>query len=359
MKRLFVKAIGEQRTASRVSGPLLAARRSLSMLLFVAVPAFAQQVAATRSGIVVAHHGTVELFNAKTVDVVWNSGGVLKPTLIVAGDDRVAVVDALSNEVRVVELGSGRGTTITCGETPVDGVFVGRALYLLERDARALERIGADGARASIALTADPSFLRAANGRLYVYSRAAGVVQEIATAPFAVARSVNVAPFASDFQLDKDNAYLIYPRETKLRVVALATMKTVGESAVGAVPVALAFASSHTLAIADPAAKRVWMIEGAQTFRQAFLRGFFRGLLGLGIRPNRNSDFPTGVDRVLVRGNLLFGYDTSSETLYRVAKAKSTALVQGVPPQSFAITSDAMFVWDDAVRRLHRTGIDE
>ena len=328
-------------------------------LLFVAAPALAQSIASTPRGIVVAHHNVVQLFNAAGTAVVWTSDGVANPTSIVAGDERVAVLDALSSDVRIVELATGRGTTVRSGETPLAGVFLGRTLYLLERDARALERIGADGARASIDIAADPAFLLAAGNRLYVYARAAGVVQEIATAPFAVARSVNVAPFASDFQLDKDTAYLVYPREAKLRVVALATMKPVGESAVGAVPVALAFASSQTLAVADPAAKRVWMIEGAQTFRQAFLRGFFRGLLGLGIRPNRNSDFPTGVDRVLVRGNLLFGYDTSSETLYRVAKAKSAALVQGVLPQSFAITADAVFVWDDAVRRLHRTGIDE
>lgn len=331
--------------------------KRLLVLLFAAVPALAQQVATTRNGIVVAHHGTVELFNAKTLDVVWESGGVLKPTLIVAGDDRVAVVDALSNEVRVVELGNGRGTTIQCGETPVDGVFIGRALYLLERDARALARIGEDGTGASTQLAADPSFLRAANGRLYVYSRTAGVLQEITTAPLAVARSVNVAPFASDLEIDGDHAYLVYPREAKIRVVALSTMTLAGESPVGAVPVALAFAPSHTLAVADPSAKRVWMIEGAQTFRQAFLRGFFRGLLGLGIRPNRNSDFPAGVDRVLVRGNLLFAYDTSSETLYRVAKAGSTVVAKDLPPQSFAITPDAVLVWDDAVRRLHRIAI--
>ena len=312
----------------------------------------AQSVTATKPGIVVAHHGVIELFNTKTLNVVWTTDGVGNPTSIVAGDDRVAVVDALSNEVRVVELGSGRGTTFKCGETPLGGVFLNGALYLLERDARALERIGGEGARASIELAADPAFLREAGGRLYVYSRAAGVLQEIT---FAVARSVTVAPFASDFQIDGNNAYLVYPREAKIRVVALATMKPAGDVAVGAVPVALAFASPHTLAVADPSAKRVWMIEGAQSFRQAFARGFLRGLLGLGIRPNRNSDFPTGVDRVLVRGNLLFAYDTSSKTLYRVANAKSSVVAQNVLPQAFTVTADAVFVWDDAVRRLQRS----
>jgi hypothetical protein len=131
-------------------------------------------------------------------------------------------------------------------------------------------------------------------------------------------------------------------------------MKQAGEVAAGAVPVALAVAPPHTLAIADPSAKRVWMIEGAQSFGQAFARGFFRGLLGLGLRPNRNSDFPTGVDRVLIRGKTLIAYDTSSGTLYRVAKSTSTIIAQGVRPQEFTVTSDAVWIWDDSVRRLQR-----
>jgi len=323
------------------------------------VPAHAQAIATTAHGLVVAHHNVVQLFNANGSDVVWTTDGVATPASIVAGDDRVAVLDALSSEVRVVELGSGRGTTIKCGETPIGGVFLGRALYLLERDARALERIGGDGARGSIEIAADPAFLRQAGGRLYVYARAAGVLQEITTAPFAVARSVAVAPFASDFQIDRNNACFVYPREAKIRVVALASMKPAGEVAAGAVPVALAFTASHALAVADPSAKRVWMIEGAQSAGQAFARGFLRALLGLGIRPNRDSDFPTGVDRVLVRGNVLFAYDTSSETLYRVAKAKSSIVAKDVRPQSFTVTSEDVFVWDDAVRRLQRYPMDE
>ena len=328
--------------------------KRLMLLLLVATPAFAQAIAPTPRGIVVAHHNEIQLFNAAGTDVVWTTGGVANPTSIVAGDDRVAVLDALSSGVRIVELASGRGATVKCGETPVGGVFVGRALYLLERDARALERVGADGARASINIAADPQFLRQARGRLYVYARAAGVLQEITAAPFAIARSVGVAPFASDFQTDGRSAYLVYPREAKIRVVALASMTPAGDVAVGAVPVALGFTSSRTLAVADPSAKRVWMIEGAQSFAQAFARGFLRGLLGLGITPNRNSDFVTGIDRVVIRGGLWLAYDSSSGTLYRFNKAKSSVIAKDVRPQSFTATSDAIFVWDDAVRRLQR-----
>src|ERR1043165_8097890 len=110
------------------------------------------------------------------------------------------------------------------GETPVAGAFLGRTLYLLARDARALERIGAGRARASIPLAADPAFLFAAGERLYAYSRTAGILQEITASSFAVARSMHVAPFASDVETDGKDAYLVYPREAKIRVVALATM---------------------------------------------------------------------------------------------------------------------------------------
>jgi len=324
-------------------------------LLLVAAPALAQSIASTPRGIVVAHDNVVQLFNAQGTDVVWTTDGVANPTSIVAGDERVAVLDALSSDVRIVELATGRGTTMRSGETPVAGAFLGRTLYLLERDARALERIGADGARASITLAADPAFLFAAGERLYAYSRTAGILQEITASSFAVARSMHVAPFASDVETDGKDAYLVYPREAKIRVVALATMQPASEVAAGAVPVALAIAPPHTLAIADPSAKRVWIIEGAQSFSQAFARGFLRGLLGIGMRPRGNSDFPTGVDRVLIRGKALIAYDTSSGTLYRVAKSQSSIVAQNIRPQAFTVTHDAVWTWDDSVRRLQRT----
>jgi len=72
------------------------------------------------------------------------------------------------------------------------------------------------------------------------------------------------------------------------------------------------------------------------------------------VRPRGNSDFPTGVDRVLIRGKALIAYDTSSGTLYRVAKSKSSIVAQNVRPQAFTVTPDAVWTWDDSVRRLQR-----
>lgn len=331
-----------------------------AVLLLIASSAFAQTVvSATSRGVLVAQRDSVQLFD-RSNRVMWTSASVQTPTAIVTSNDRAAVIDALDNEVRIVDLTSGRATAITTGETPVDGIFINGALYLLERDARALERIGTDGARASINVAADPAFLRLSNGTLYVYSRLNGVLQEITTSPFAVRRSASVMPFASDLEVDARNAYLVYPRAANIAIVTLATMKSGGKIDVGAVPVDVAFTSSgsalsaRTLAVADPSGKRVWLIEGAQSMSQAVARGFLRGLLGLGLFGGQGSEFPTGIDRVIARGARWYAYDSSSGTLYRFTKKKSTAISKNVAPTAFSVGSDGVYVWDEAVRRLQR-----
>ena len=304
-------------------------------------------VAIVNRGVLVARSGSLALFDRAAANVTWSSDGVQTPARIVTSNDQAAIIDSLANKVRVIDLASGRGMTTQTGETPIDGAFVNRQLYLLERDARALERIGPDGARASVSVAADPAFLRIANSRLYVYSRAAGVLQEINTKPFAISRSLNVPPYASDFEVDGKNAYFVYPRTAKVTILDIATAKR-SDITVGAVPVDLALASDR-LAVADPSAKRVWMIEGKESFAHGFARGFLRGLLGLGLAP-RNRDFPTGVDRVIVRGSRIYSFDSSTGTLY----ASSKAIAKSLSPQAFSIGQGGIYVWDDAVRRLQR-----
>jgi len=324
--------------------------------ILVASSAVAQSVATTPHGIVVAHDHRIELTNG------WNVDGVAHPGKIVAVDDRVAVLDPLDNEAVIVA--NGVASRFRTGETPIDGLFVDRDLYVLARDARMLERIGSDGSRKSIALAADPAFLREASGKLYVYSRAAGVLQEVTTTPFAVARTTRIAPFASAFETNGREAYFVYPREAKLRLATLATMQPAGEINAGAVPVDIAITAptaltARTLAVADPSAKRVWIVEGNQSFGQAFARGFLRGLLGLGLFGSRDSQFPTGIDRVIVSGKRQLAYDSSSGTLYRFTKSKSTVVAQGIGPNEFTVAGDGIYVWDRTVRRLHRIAVDE
>ena len=328
--------------------------------LLIVPGAFAQVVTTTPRGVAVANSGSLQLFDRSGREVLWSGEGVDSPTAVIASSDRIAVIDSINNEARVADLPTGRGRTVHTGETPIDGLFVGGDFFLLARDARSLDRIGSDGAKASVAVAADPAFIRQAGDRIYVYSRTAGVLQEITISPFAVHRSAQVGPFASDLELDSRNAYLAYPRAAKIGVVSLASMTSAGNIDVGAVPVDVAFASrstaltARTLAVADPSAKRVWMIEGAQSFTQAVTRGFLRGLLGLGLFGGRASQFPTGVDRVIVRGSAWFAFDTSSGTLYRFTKSRSVVLAKGIAPAAFSVGPDGVFIWNDAVRRLQR-----
>jgi hypothetical protein len=316
-------------------------------------------VAATSRGVLVARSGSIAMFDDSGTKVIWNGEGLPTPERIVASNDQAVIIDPLASQIRMIDLATGNGSTIHTGETPIDATFINGRLYLLERDARALERIGTDGTRASVAVAADPAFLRQVNDRLYVYSRTAGLLQEISASPFAIRRSAEVAPFASDLEVDGRNAYLVYPRG-KIAMISLATLKSEGNIEIGAVPVDLEFASrggaltTRTLAVADPSAKRVWMVEGPQSFTQALARGFLRGFIGLGLFGGRESQFPTGVDRVIIRGSRSYAYDSSSGTLYRFTKSTSSVVTKSIGPQAFSVGPGGLYVWDDAVRRLQR-----
>jgi hypothetical protein len=318
----------------------------------------AQPIASTNRGIVVAHDDVVELFDRTGKKLIWKTDGLPTPQTIAASNERIAVLDPLANEARVVDLATGHGTTVHTGETPVAGVFIGSTLYILERDARALERIGADGTRASISTGADPAFLRESNGKLFVYARGEGLVQEVSTTPFAIRRNTRVTPFASDFEVDAKNAYVVDPHAAKIAIVNLDSMRSGGSVEVGAVPVSFAFASTgtsltaRTLAVADPSAKKVWMIEGAQSVTQAFTRGFLRGLIGLGLFGSGTSDFPTGVDRVFINGTRWYALDSSSGTLYRFTKSSSSVVARNI--HTFTVAPEGVFYWSDAVRRLQQ-----
>jgi hypothetical protein len=126
---------------------------------------------------------------------MWGGEGLPTPARIVTSNEQAVIIDPLaSHKLNDRSCFRARNNART-GETPdrFEHSLNGR-LYLLERDARALERIGADGARASIPLAADPAFVRNAGTRIYVYSRTAGVLQRISISPFAVTRTVSVPP---------------------------------------------------------------------------------------------------------------------------------------------------------------------
>jgi hypothetical protein len=330
-------------------------RRLFTLLLFVAAAANAQVVATAGRGYVVAHDDRVELFD-EGARRIWTADGVDMPSGMAIGSDRVAVIDSFHNAVRIYDLANGRAERIATGETPVDARFVGRDLYVLDRDASRIERIGGG----SLAVASDPAFMRVVNGRIYVYSRLDGIVQEIDSASMRVTRSVTLGPFASAFEMDGRTGYLLYPRDAKLRTFALATMRRGADIAAGAVPVDLAIASRSSalsasrLVIADPSAKRVSVVEGSQSIAAAVARGFIRGLLGLGLFRPRSSTFPTGVDRVATRGTITVAYDSTTKTLYRVKGSNGAPVARELGPDAFAIGDGVIAVWQNGALRLIR-----
>jgi len=300
----------------------------LALGVLLQFSAFGQVLTNTSRGVVVAHDRRMELVGGWTVDGVQNA------TMIVAGGDRVVVLDALHNEAVVVELANGRSKRMKTAETPIDAAFVNGRLYILARDARLLN---------DMPLQAD--MLEEANGKLYAYSRVTGLLHEIG------GRTFRLKPFAADLELDGTTAYLTYPREARVRTVDL-TSGVIGEVAVGAVPVDLAFAgggtalSARILAVADPSAKRVWLTESTQSTAAAVGRGFLRGVLGLGLFGDRASQFPTGVDRVETKGRLWIAYDSSSGTLYHFDRKQSRVLARNLAPHAFALTENGVAWWN-------------
>lgn len=326
------------------------------IIMALAMPAVADVIATTSRGVVVAHDGVVDLrANGRRI---WSVPGVDEPARIIVGDGRVAILDTWANRARVLSLHDGTGTAFATGESPVAGVFAGSDLYLIARDTNRVERIGDDGSRDSIAVAADPAFLASSAGRLYVYSRVGGVLHEIAIGKRpAIARQASVPPYASDMEVDGRTAYLIYPREAKLVTVNLDDLEIAATAAVGGAPSDIAIArrgtalSAPLIAVADPAAKRVWMTEGAQSVGAAFGRGFLRGFLGLGLFRPRSADFPRGVDRVVAADGVTLSFDTSSGTLYRIGRPKVTIVAEKVDAQGFAIERGKVVLWRDG--KLH------
>jgi hypothetical protein len=323
-------------------------RIASAMLLFglaaARIDAARAVITATPHGVVVATAGSIRLEGG------WSVEGVRNPTAIEASGNRVVVLDAIDDQAVVVDLDTGRTSRFATASTPVAAQFAGNDLYILARDANLVQRSGGG----NIVVAADPAFAGVSGGHVFVYSRTAGVLQEIGDD--RIVRQMQVAPFASDLEIDGTTAYLAYPREARIRMIDLATMQPAGELAVGAVPVDISFAGGGTaitarvLAVADPSAKRIWMVEGRQSLGKAVARGFVRGLLGLGLF-NRSSQFPTGVDRVIVRGSQRIAYDSSSGTLYRFSSRGSSVIATAIGPRAFTITEEQVVWWDG--ERIH------
>ena len=326
-------------------GDCLARALGVAVILVFSTHLSAQSVASTPRGILVAHDNVIELIDRGRT--VWKSEGVTTPGAIAVSETRGAVLDTIHDHVAIVELASGRTTFVRTKASPVAAAFAGGELLVVDRDARVVEKVGGG----SVPLSSDPEFISVVGDRAYVYSRVDGALQEIGIEPFALRRQINIAPFASAMVCDGRSAYLVYPNEGKVRIVDLAAFKAASELSIGDVPTDIAFAGEPTaltarrLVIADPSAKRVWLVEGRQSPLQSFARGFLRGILGIGLFGGKESQFPTGVDRVVASGARWLAFDSSTGTLYSVTPKASVVIARGLSSHGFALTPSGVAFW--------------
>lgn len=307
---------------------------------------------ASRDLVVAAQPGAkTTAFRADTATKVWTLDGVEAPRIIAQGPDRLLVVDSFHSEVMLLGLTEKTSRRFAVASTPVAAAFAGKDPFVLSRDGRRLQRLGADGVDEEIETPHDAVFLGVANGRLYVYGRTSGVLIELQPRPLRVTRRVEVPPFASDMEADDRAIYLLYPRMGTISVVLLRDFRIDSEP-VGAVPVDAAIEGNRTtitagsLVVADPSSKRIWRSERLQSFRAAVGRGFIRGLLGLGLYRPSSPQFPTGVDRVVVDRYARLAYDSTAGSLFRFDGKKPRLLARDLAPGEFAATPDGVAVWD-------------
>jgi hypothetical protein len=323
-------------------------KRLWIVLALLAAPlANAQQLVGIDERFLIAEPGKVRLVSRQGNDV-WTAPGVASPSSVIAGRTRIAVLDAIHDEAAIYDIDRGTRTSLHTAATPIAGAFVGDALVIISRDARILEKFGRDGSRVQRPLGMDPTFLRRFGSAVVIYSRVDGRLQSFDGDTLAPLREAFAAPFASDLEIDGPTAYLTYPREATIRQFDLSTMKRGGELRVGSVPSDMDLASSSgllsasSLAVADPGARRVWLIEGRQSVTQAFLRGFVRGLVGLGLFRGSGREFPSGVDRVSASRGRWIAYDSLSGTVYRTTKKGSTVVARGVAPGAWCVTANGV-----------------
>lgn len=325
--------------------------------LFTSTTLQAAVVAETRDGIAVATPGQITLYDAAGTRR-WSTAGPDFAGSIVSEDGAIAVTDPVRNQVVVVR--QREATRLDTGETPVAAAWAGERLLVLSRDTARLDAFDRSGARTSVNAGRDAAFLRTSGSSAWVYARGDGLLQRIDTLSMREQARATIAPFASDLETDGATLYLTYPREALIRAYDAATLKPEGETKVGAVPVDAAIAprggalTARTIAVADPAAKRVWISEGRQSLAQAFARGFLRGLIGLGLFGNRSREFPSGVDRVTTSGAHTLAFDSSTGTLYSVERKRVKTIVAGIGAGEFVARRDGVTYWKDGELHLMR-----
>lgn len=298
------------------------------------------------------NHSEITLLRGPNSEPAWTNEGPSEPSAVIFSEDgrHAAVLDAFHDKAYLISTSRGVTRAVDTGSTPVAALFHGEDLFILCRDANVLMRLSPGGSVRLLPVDPDSIFLRSSDGRLYVYSRRGSII-EADPDSMSVVRSAQSAPAASDFEVHGKSAWLVVPSTGEIIALSLEDLTETERLRPAAAPTDLALQDSGgvlkggTIAVADPASKRVWRGETSQSELAAFGRGFLRGLLGLGLYKPRSNEYPAGVDRIWAARWGIAAHDGSSGTLYVLGSGKATAIASGIPAAAIAVTPDGVLFW--------------
>ena len=319
-------------------------------VLMLGATAMRADVAMAWSGggtILVAHDSKIEGFNRGGEKMLWSAKGLDSPSAIVMSADgtSAAILDGFADRVAVVSVADGNVALYETPTTPVAATFFGHDLWLSLRDGSRVLRITPKGEKTEIPVALDPSHITASEHVVYVYSRAAGLLQEIDPSTAQIARKLTIGSAGSDFEVRSTKpgdqagatAFLCRPADGMIVAIDLVPLTSRDMQSGFSAPVDLAFVPFGAQLSLDPG-------------NQALLISKDPG-------PGRAVSQPTPVDRVFITGAGLFAFDTNSGTLYRVDGKTATKIASGLTATSFVPTSDALFTWDAKAGKPRRATI--
>lgn len=289
---------------------------------------------------------------------LWSSAATKTPSQLLLTRKGGAVIDGFQQTLVWFDR---NGVTSTAGLSfpPGESVAQGDAVFIASRSDGSLHRLDRDEGNATIAAKSPTALLRTTADALFLYDRITGRIRRIDPVTMRSTGEFTASPFASDLEISDEHAYLVYPRSGELHVVDLKGSRPTGRLKVGAVPIDIEISGTATaisageMLVADPSSKKIWREERTQSTAAAFGRGFARGLIGLGLYTPRSADFPTGVDRVIVRRGQTVGFDSSTGTLFSVSGKRVRPLVTALDSGEFDIGSKgAVIYWDASAERL-------
>ncbi|MFN2238833.1 MAG: hypothetical protein ABR524_05540 [Thermoanaerobaculia bacterium] len=324
--------------------PLVAA-----LLLLPATLGAASVVLATGDAIVHAVPGSIRVLAAGATEPM-NYQGLAYPGFgaVALEQSLAAIFDPVEDRLAIVA-SAGPPRIVELRDTPTAAAFLGSTLFVVSREKGTLTKIGNDGEKASVRSSGRPGFISISDGVVFTYDPIRGLIERFDPVSLESSGTLAIDRFGSDFETDGRSGYLAIPGTGEVISFSLSSLD--GRKALqgGAVPVdvvverASSPLSPRTLAIADPASRRIWRVEGQQSGGAAFARGFLRGLIGLGLYAPRSSELPTGVDRIESAAGGLLAFDSSSGDLYRITSKRSERIATGVDPSGYAWNGERVF----------------